>query len=715
MSIAINSNAERDQLAASFAGQTVFTYSFPIFSETYLTVYQTLAGATPSDINDIIVLGVDYSVTGVGAEAGGTIVLTVGAAINDVITIVGAEPIERTSVFSDLNPFTVALNQQLNEQTVMAQQSFTYWNDMTPHYNYSELVSHSNNVRPQKLILPMLPAGHVWVGRGSIGVVPDDITTQDLTSAGIGNVVAANPGMRQSIAQWTGTDFILTDSNVEILGDQFTPSAGVGTTGTAGFTDSWAGFHWPARTTVTRPAAPVNGDTYYDTTLQQFFGYQNGVWVAFSAGSSANVAKTITQATAGLAVGNYMRIDGTGTYVKAQADTAANAELAGLITSIIDATHFTLTMVGYIDVGVFAGLTPGSIYFLSDVALGAHTLVEPTGLTTVSLPVFYAESATTGWLRHYRGIINGGSPAVTAATPVSNIITVTQATAGLAVENVMYLSAANTYAKAKADALATASAVGIIIQIVDANTFILQTSGYQSGYITGKADATVYYLSPITAGLMTLTKPTTVGQFIKQIYISNTATTGYVQETQPEEILAPAGSGTGWTLISTYTVGAPQATVDIINMTGYYRYMIVLENVIPTTNQDVLAMRTSADNGGSFATGATDYYYGSPYNAPGYYGAGTFMNINTNVGISNTTRSGGMSGFITTINPANVTYCKTFQFQTCHASSLNPIISGYSGSAGLVNLTTIVDAVRFLMYTGGTIKAGTFKLYGTNV
>lgn len=714
MSIAINSNPERDQLVASFPGQTVFTYSFPIFSGNYLRVYQTLAGAVPDDVNDILVFGVDYSVTGVGAEAGGTIVLTVGAAINDVITIVGAEPIERTSVFSDLNPFTVALNQQLNEQTVMAQQSYTYWNDMTPHYNYSELVSKSNNVRPQKLILPMLPAGHVWVGRGSIGVVPDDITTQDLTSAGIGNVVAAAPGMRQSIAQWTGTDFILTDSNVEILGDQFTPSAGVGTTGTAGFTDSWAGFHWPARTTATRPAAPVNGDTYYDTTLQQFFGYQNGVWVAFSAGASANVAKTITQATAGLAIGNYMRINAAGVYVKAQADTAQNAELAGLITSIIDANHFTLTMVGYIDAGVFAGLTPGSIYFLSDVALGAHTLVEPSNLTTISLPVFYAESATTGWLRHYRGIINGGSPAVTPATPVSNIITVTQATAGLAVENVMYLSAANTYAKAKADALATASAVGIIIEIIDANTFVLQTSGYQSGYITGKADATVYYLSPITAGLMTLTKPTTVGQFIKQIYISNTASTGYIQETQPEEILAPAGSGTGWTLISTYTVGAPQATVDIINITGYYRYMFVLENVIPSVDGSFLLMRTSADNGGTFAAAAADYYYGAPYNAPGYYGVDNAMRIDSNVGTSNVVNRGGLSGFVKTINPANVTYYKTFQFETHHVASVSPIISSGSSFAGMRHDTAIINAARFLFYSGN-IVAGTFKLYGTNV
>lgn len=176
MSIAINSNFERNQLTASFTGQTVFSYTFPIYDETFLSVFQYSAGVMPDDATQELALGIDYSVTGVQTETGGTIILNVGATINDIITIVGTQPIERVTQFQDLNPFTVAMNEQLNELTIMIQQVYTYWNNFTPRYNADELVS--DQVRPFKRILPMLPDGHVWVGRGSIGQNPDDIITQ---------------------------------------------------------------------------------------------------------------------------------------------------------------------------------------------------------------------------------------------------------------------------------------------------------------------------------------------------------------------------------------------------------------------------------------------------------------------------------------------------------------------------------------------------------
>src|SRR5215208_4872842 len=127
MSIAINSNFERDQYQAA-AAQTVFNFSFPIFSETYIKVYRRLFAQQSNDADDLLILGTDYTVTGVNEEAGGFITLVVPCVANEIITLVGEEPIERESVFQDSNPFTIALNQQLNEQTVMQQQTYTYWN-----------------------------------------------------------------------------------------------------------------------------------------------------------------------------------------------------------------------------------------------------------------------------------------------------------------------------------------------------------------------------------------------------------------------------------------------------------------------------------------------------------------------------------------------------------------------------------------------------------
>lgn len=626
MTIAINSNPERDQDVASFNGQVTFTYGFPIFSDAYIDVYLTPVGQVADDATAgrLLTLGVDYTVTGAGTATGGTIILTAGATIGDIITMEGVQPIERASVFQDLNPFTVALNDQLNQQTIMAQQSYTYWNEITPHYNHSELVSEI--ARPFKRILPMLPDGHVWVGRGDLGDPIDDITTMLFASGGSGT-------------------------------------------------------------------------------------------------TASTIVKNISQAAHGLSVGDYVRIDAVGDYVVAQADSAANAELAGLVTVVINPNAFTLTMVGYIDTGVFAGLTLGGIYFLSASTPGGHTLVEPSGLLEVSLPVFYAETATTGWLRHYRGIINGGEPDIAAGTESSPVIVnVNQVAHGLVAENVVYLSAANVYTKARADVLATASAVGIVIDVIDADNFILQTNGYQSGFIVGKANATVYYLSPITAGLMTVTKPTTTGHFIKQVYISSSATDGYIQETQPEEIPVVPGVSTGWTLISTQTVGAGVPELDVTGMTGYYRYKIVLENLTPTTDASKSNIRTSSDNGVTFDSGASNYSYSagsSTYSDPNF---GTKIVLDSARSCSNVIANGGVSGFIEIINPSNIVTNKSLIF---NAVSYTTSIFGFNGGAmgcdtmhGMRRSTAIIDAIRFYFDKTGVVNniaSGTIKLYGTNV
>lgn len=451
MSIAINSNFERDQLIASFTGQTVFTYSFPIFDETYLSVFKCHDGETPNQFTQQLTLGVDYSVQGVGEEAGGTITLTVGAIINDVITLVGTEPIERESVFQDLNPFTVALNQQLNEQTVMAQQTYTYWNHITPRYNMDQLVS--NAVRPLKRILPMLPDGHVWVGRGEIGDNPDDI--------------------------------------------------------------------------VTAPFASFN---------------------------QTPIIREITQTGHGLNAADWVRINGAGLYVKALATDPVSAEIAGLVIDVIDANHFVLQVVGYVETGVFTGLTSGGVYFLSDVALGTMTLNIPVINGEVNLPLFIAETATTGWVRQSRGVIIGGQPPLTPGgeSEDTSIQTITQIGHNFDAGDWLYISANNVYSKGIATSLAASQVVGVVINVIDANTFRLQQSGFIEGVVTHDdaaapiASSTIYYLSATVAGQLVDTAPAAVGQFRKPLYVQQTLSTnaGWILEQLPTEVLAPPGADT---------------------------------------------------------------------------------------------------------------------------------------------------------------------------
>jgi len=101
----ITTNPPRNEYTAT-AGQTVFNYTFKIFANTDLNVYQTAAGEVAS-VADIITA---YTVSGVGDEDGGAITLTTGATAGDMITIVSSIPVSRTTNYQfngDFTPTTV--------------------------------------------------------------------------------------------------------------------------------------------------------------------------------------------------------------------------------------------------------------------------------------------------------------------------------------------------------------------------------------------------------------------------------------------------------------------------------------------------------------------------------------------------------------------------------------------------------------------------------
>ena len=89
----VTANDRREQYEAT-AGQTVFPYPFPIQHESEITVIQTLASDSTSTT---LTITTDYTVSGVGDASGGDITLVSGAALDDIITVVGATPTTRNS------------------------------------------------------------------------------------------------------------------------------------------------------------------------------------------------------------------------------------------------------------------------------------------------------------------------------------------------------------------------------------------------------------------------------------------------------------------------------------------------------------------------------------------------------------------------------------------------------------------------------------------
>lgn len=93
----------RDRLIAG-AGQTVFIYTFEIFDQADITVWQEIPPAAPVELT----ITVDYTVQGVGGGAK-TITLVVPASVSDIITLEGHDAVHaRETTFSLAGPLRSA-------------------------------------------------------------------------------------------------------------------------------------------------------------------------------------------------------------------------------------------------------------------------------------------------------------------------------------------------------------------------------------------------------------------------------------------------------------------------------------------------------------------------------------------------------------------------------------------------------------------------------
>jgi hypothetical protein len=111
-------------------------------------------------------------------------------------------------------------------------------------------------------------------------------------------------------------------------------------------------------------------------------------------GRGAGVPDTISrfrQSAHGLAVGNVIRHNGT-SWVKSQADTAANAVVGGVVVVKISADEFVMATGGY--VAGLTGLTAGSVHYLDATTAGALTTTAPG----IAVPIIHADTATSGAL-----------------------------------------------------------------------------------------------------------------------------------------------------------------------------------------------------------------------------------------------------------------------------------------------------------------------------
>jgi hypothetical protein len=125
-------------------------------------------------------------------------------------------------------------------------------------------------------------------------------------------------------------------------------------------------------------------------------------------GSSDATIKSVTQSAHGFSVGNVLKKTGA-SYALAQANTAANAEVVGIVSAVADANTFTLLTGGYIS--TLSSLTANTTYFLSDATAGLLTTTEPTAVGSISKPLLNSVSTTAGVFTNMRGMAVTGASA----------------------------------------------------------------------------------------------------------------------------------------------------------------------------------------------------------------------------------------------------------------------------------------------------------------
>jgi hypothetical protein len=179
--MAYNTNTPRAEYTAS-ATQTVFPFLFKIFATSDIKVYQTLAGATPDDVADILVLTTDYTVT-INGDAGGEVTLNTGAAVNDKITLARNLSITRATEYQQ--------NGDLLASTLNADQEYQTYLIADNESNDNRYIKIPDSVQNVSTSLPA-PASDAYIKwNATANAIENDTTIPDAVIASAANATQA--------------------------------------------------------------------------------------------------------------------------------------------------------------------------------------------------------------------------------------------------------------------------------------------------------------------------------------------------------------------------------------------------------------------------------------------------------------------------------------------------------------------------------------------
>jgi hypothetical protein len=178
-----------------------------------------------------------------------------------------------------------------------------------------------------------------------------------------------------------------------------------------------------------------------------------------------------------------------------------------------------------------ASFSQVTLVSLSD-GVEANTNFTPVNYTPVGTSAYKADSVTG----NLKGIDN--ALAIVAPSTSAVIKSINQTAHGFTVQQLIYLNG-SVYTLVLANSVITAEAIGIVTSVIDANNFIITTSGYCNGF-SGLTAGTVMWASDVTPGLLTATMPTAIGSIEKPVFVADSTTSGYFINYRGNVITTPS-------------------------------------------------------------------------------------------------------------------------------------------------------------------------------
>jgi hypothetical protein len=250
-------------------------------------------------------------------------------------------------------------------------------------------------------------------------------------------------------------------------------------------------------------------------------------------------------------------------------------------------------------------------------------------------------------------------------------------------------------------------------------------TGLANGTTASQDAASVAQVETLIASGANANLPSLIGHALKFLRVNAGETNAEWAEVLPDQsgnsgkVLATDGTDTSWATaqaglikISEQVVSSPVASVDFTTgIDGTYdEYELHILKAINETDSTSPALRTSANAGGAWDAGASDY------SRTYIQGTGSSVSANSaneaaitlaNV-LGSDTNEYGVSGIIRIVRPSVAQYCSMrWELSSQNTSGSNV----YTIGSALRVANAVVSGIRYLA-SSGNIESGTFRLYG---